>query len=61
MTSIGLPYAQAIIRPDGRYAVICPECGHELVGTGRTEDAITKSALRRYGRHFILAHPGPLA
>lgn len=61
MTSIGLPYARAIIRPDGRYVVVCPVCGHELVGSGRTEDAATKSANRRYGQHFIQAHPGPVA
>lgn len=48
------------------YFVTCPECGKKLSdqeferfdlhGSGRTEDAITKGAGKRYARHYAWAH-----
>lgn len=55
-----IPYARAIaIRDvDGTetYAVECPICHESFKGSGSSEDAITKSASRKYATHFERQH-----
>lgn len=54
--TIGVPYAEAHVRDDGRYYVTCPTCGEPFYGTGRGEDAVTKSASERYAAHYMADH-----
>lgn len=54
-----IPYARAVeVVHNGRrrYGVMCPICDHVSIGSGRTEDTITKSASRKYAEHYSKNH-----
>jgi hypothetical protein len=50
-----IPYARAEMTGT-RYGVRCPKCDVVFIGTGKTEDAITKSANRSYAKHYEATH-----